>query len=68
VAYYFCESAAKFDLILVSTLEPELLKRANIKVVRSLDEALELVYAKHGKDLSIHIMPHGANTLPKLGK
>jgi nickel-dependent lactate racemase len=68
VAYYFCESAAKFDLILVSTLEPELLKKANIKVVRSLDEALELVYAKHGKDLSIHIMPHGANTLPKLGK
>lgn len=68
VAYYFCESAAKFDLILVSTLDPELLKKANIKVVRSLDEALELVYAKHGKDLSIHIMPHGANTLPKLAK
>ncbi|KYZ78127.1 hypothetical protein AXX12_00860 [Anaerosporomusa subterranea] len=68
VAYFFCESAAKFDLILVSTLDTDLLKKANIKVVKTLDEALALVYAKRGKGLKTHIMPQGANTLPKLGK
>lgn len=66
VGYYFCDSAVRFDLILVSELDPDLLKTANIKVVKTLDEALELVYAKRGKDLKTYIMPHGANTLPKL--
>jgi len=66
VGYYFCETAAKFDLILVSSLDPDLLKTANITVVRTLDEALNLVWAKRGKDLSTYVMPHGANTLPKL--
>ena len=66
VGYYFCESAAKFELILVSSLEPTLLKRANIKIVKTLEEALDGVYATRGKELKTHIMPHGANTLPKL--
>ncbi len=66
VGYYFCESADKFDLILVSSLDPELLKKANITIVKTLEEALALVYAKRGKDLKTHIMPHGANTLPRL--
>lgn len=67
VGYYFCESAEKFDLILVSSLQPNLLKKAKITVVRTLDEALDLVYTKRGKHLKTHVMPHGANTLPKLG-
>ncbi|GMA98013.1 nickel-dependent lactate racemase [Pelosinus sp. IPA-1] len=66
VGYYFCESAEKFDLLLVSSLDPDLLKKANIKIVKTLDEALELVYTKRGTDLKTHIMPHGANTLPRL--
>ncbi|AIF53159.1 nickel-dependent lactate racemase [Pelosinus sp. UFO1] len=66
VGYYFCESADKFDLLLVSSLDPDLLKKANIKIVKTLDEALKLVYAKRGTDLKTHIMPHGANTLPRL--
>jgi len=66
VGYYFCESAEKFDLILVSSLEPDLLQKANIKIVKTLDEALALVYAKRGINLKTHIMPHGANTLPRL--
>ena len=68
VGYYFCESADKFDLILVSSLEPDLLKKANIKIVKTLDEALALVYAKRGRDLKVHVMPHGANTLPRLAR
>ncbi|MDF2634010.1 MAG: hypothetical protein K0R78_884 [Pelosinus sp.] len=66
VAYYFCDSAEKFDLILVSSLDSNLLKKANIRIVKTLDEALALVYSKRGKDLKTHIMPHGANTLPRL--
>lgn len=66
VGYYFCESAEKFELILVSALDPALLEKANIKIVRTLDEALALVYAKRGKNLKTHVMPQGANTLPRL--
>ena len=66
VGYYFCESAEKCELILVSSLPADLLKNANITIVKTLDEALELVYAKRGKDLSVHVMPHAANTLPLL--
>lgn len=68
VAYYFCDSADKFDLILVSSLDPNLLQKANIKIVKTLEEAIALVYAKRGKDLKTHIMPHGANTLPRLAE
>ena len=66
VGYYFCESAAKFELILVSSLDQNLLTKANIKVVRTLEEALQMVYAKRGTNLKLHVMPQGANTLPKL--
>jgi nickel-dependent lactate racemase len=66
VGYYFCESAEKFELILVSALDSALLAKANIKIVRTLDEALALVYAQRGKNLKTHVMPQGANTLPRL--
>ncbi|MDU2063499.1 MAG: nickel-dependent lactate racemase [Sporomusaceae bacterium] len=66
VGYYFCESAVKFDLILVSSLEPQLLAKANITIVKTLDEALKLVYDKRGENLKTHIMPHGANTFPRI--
>ncbi|MDU4962203.1 MAG: nickel-dependent lactate racemase [Sporomusaceae bacterium] len=68
VGYYFCESAVKFDLILVSSLPSDLLQRAGISVVNTLDAALEQVYAKKGRALTLHIMPQGANTLPKLSQ
>ena len=68
VGYYFCESAEKYDLILVSSLDSDLLKKANITIVKSLDEALALAYKKHGKDLKVHVMPHAANTFPRLEK
>lgn len=68
VGYYFCESAAKFELILVSSLEQDLLKKANIRIVKTLDEALAIVYARRGSNLTTHVMPHAANTLPKLVK
>lgn len=66
VGYYTCETAEKFDLIFVSSIDPDMLKKANIKVVKTLDEALNLVYKKRGDNLKTILMPHGANTLPKL--
>ena len=61
-----CETAQMFNLILVSNLDPKFLKNTNIKIVRTIDEALNLVYTEKGRNLKTYIMPHGANTLPKL--
>ncbi|VBB07057.1 Hypothetical protein LUCI_2301 [Lucifera butyrica] len=66
VGYYMCETAAKYTLIYVTTLDPALLKKANMVAVRTLEEALTIAYGKIKGDARIHVMPHGANTLPKL--
>lgn len=68
VGYYMCETAQKFDFILVSKLDPKLVEKANIKVVDSIKSALDLVKATKGDNLTVHLMPHAANTLPKLCK
>lgn len=64
--YYFCEGADKFNVILVSSLDPKLVKRTNIKLVKTIEEALELVYKTNSRDATITLMPEAANTLPKL--
>lgn len=66
VGFYFCESGDKFNVILVSSLNPDLLKRTNITVVKTIEEALDLAYKTNGKTASITLMPEAANTLPKL--
>ena len=41
---------------------------AKIHVVKTLDEALALSRSLNGgQDLRVTLLPHGANTLPKLG-
>lgn len=64
IGYIFCELASKFDVIMVSDLNPELLKKANIKVVKTLEEALEITYSKKGEDLKTYVMTAAANTFP----
>lgn len=66
VSYLYCETAEKFNLILVSNLDPKFLNNTGIKLVKTMDEALDLVYKEKGRSLKTYIMPHGANTLPKL--
>ncbi len=61
-----CETAQIFNLILVSNLDAKFLENTRIKIVRTIDEALNLVYKEKGRNLTTYIMPHGANTLPKL--
>lgn len=66
VAYIFCDVASKSDVIFVSDLDPNLVKKANITVVKTVEEALKLTYKKKGSNLKTYIMPHAANTFPKI--
>ena len=69
LAFYTCEMADKYDIILVSSIDEKYVKKTNLKLVRSIDEALELAYKIAGrKDLRTYIMPYGSNTLPILQK
>lgn len=65
VAYLACEIAQNFNLILVSNLDPRFIKNTGIKLVKTIEEAINLAYAEKGDNLKTYIMPHGANTLPK---
>lgn len=67
-AYIGCDAADKHDFVMVTELDPEMMKKANIVAVKTMEEALEYVYAKRGKNLKTYIMPHGGSTLPKLVK
>lgn len=64
IGYIFCELASKFDVIMVSNLNPELLRKANIKVVKTVEEALEMAYSKKGENLKTYVMTAAANTFP----
>ncbi|MDP4144865.1 MAG: nickel-dependent lactate racemase [Bacillota bacterium] len=66
VGYYFCETAEKFKLILVSELDPEILRNAKVTVVKDLNQALDMVYGENTAKLKTHLMPQAANTLPKI--
>ncbi|MBC2581479.1 nickel-dependent lactate racemase [Clostridium sp. DJ247] len=66
IGYYTTEVAEKYNFILVSSLPAEALSMANIHVVKTVTEALELAYKIKGHNLKTYIMPHGANTFPKL--
>lgn len=65
VGYLACEIARKFNLILVSNLDPKFVENTGIKLVRTIDEAINLAYKEKGGNLKTYIMPHGANTFPK---
>lgn len=68
IGYIFCETAQKYDVIFVSELDPKLVEKANITVVKTIEEALEMTYAKKGKNLKTYVMTHAANTFPKVVK
>jgi nickel-dependent lactate racemase len=66
IAYIFCEIASKYDVIFVSDLNPDFLKKANITVVKTLEQALQLTWSKKGKDLKTYVMTAAASTFPKM--
>lgn len=66
VGYFFCETGEKYKLILVSEIDPTLLKNTKIILAKTLEEALKIAHKNKGNNLTINLMPHGASTLPKL--
>jgi nickel-dependent lactate racemase len=67
VGYCAGQTAEQYDLHLVTKMEPALLEGTGIQVSNTVEEALGKVYARRGKALKTWLMPHGANTLPKIG-
>ena len=54
-------------MIAVTDIPQEAFGTAKIHAVKTLDEALALARQLNGgKDLRATLLPHGANTLPKL--
>ena len=54
-------------MIAVTGIPQEEFGTAKVHVVSTLDEALELARKLNGgRDLRTTLLPHGANTLPKL--
>lgn len=66
VGYFFCDTAEKFKLILVSEIDAALLKNTKIILTETLEEALKIAYSGENKRLTINLMSHGASTLPRL--
>lgn len=66
VCWYICAAADKYNLIVVSAIEKPLLAKTNIRVVKTLPEALDLAYGGKGKDLKTWLMPLGSSVLPIL--
>jgi nickel-dependent lactate racemase len=68
VSYFMCAAADKYDIIVVSGMDPGLLKKTRIRVVKTVEEALDLVYQEKGKKLRTYLMPLGSSVLPILQK
>lgn len=67
IGYLFAENAEKYNLIAVTGMDQKEFGASKIHAVKTLDEALALSRQLNGgKDLRATLMPHGANTLPKL--
>ena len=55
------------DLILVSSLRPDLAELCFFRHAKSLEEALAMAWERQGKDARAIVMPHGNLTLAKRG-
>ena len=66
-AYYLLKAKEKADIILVSNMNPKEVRNVfRLEPAKSLDEALEMAFAKKGKSAKILVMPEAAKVLPEL--
>ncbi|TCO74586.1 lactate racemase domain-containing protein [Marinisporobacter balticus] len=65
IGYDMAQTAKRFQIIFVSDLDPDLMKKIHIQVVKTVEEALTRVYKEKGENLKAYFIPYGANTLPK---
>ena len=66
IGYMIAEMATQFKIILVSEIDSKVMKKININVLTSIEEALDMVYKEKGDDVKIYIMPYAAQTLPQI--
>ena len=67
IGYLFAQTGESRNLIAVTDIPQEQFGTARIHTVKTLDEALALSRSLNGgQDLRVTLLPHGANTLPKL--
>jgi nickel-dependent lactate racemase len=66
VSYYMCTAAEKWNIIIVGGGDPALLARTAFKTAKTVPEALEMAFAKGGRNQKIYLMPQGSSALPKL--
>ncbi|QUL99673.1 MAG: nickel-dependent lactate racemase [Candidatus Fermentithermobacillus carboniphilus] len=52
------------DVFLVSSMDPELVRRCKLRPFRTLEEALEAAFNKHGPDARVLVMPYAGSTVP----
>ncbi len=62
-AYAICRTLEQAEIILVSSMVPELVQRLFMIPAASLDDALRLAWHRHGADATLIVMPDA----PKLG-
>ncbi len=67
IGFKAAEAAEHYHFILVTTMDEKYFANSHVHVTRSIKEAIALAYQLEGRtDLKAYIMPHGANTLPKI--
>lgn len=54
----------KCNIYLVTDMEDDLVRKANMTPFHNLQEAVDAAFAKMGKDASCYIIPDGGSTLP----
>jgi nickel-dependent lactate racemase len=52
------------EVVLVSAMDEEDVRRAFMIPAKSVEEALDYAFLKHGEDASITVIPYGGSTLP----
>ncbi|MDC7124868.1 MAG: nickel-dependent lactate racemase [Spirochaetales bacterium] len=67
IAYYGCELASKFTLLLVTDMEEPSLEKAGIHCCKTLEEAIEMVQ-KETSSTDAYIIPDASHTFPALKK
>lgn len=64
VCWDICATADKFDLIIVSSIDKNLLSMTKVRIFKTLPEALATVYSERGKSLRTYLIPQGSSVLP----
>jgi len=64
VGYLITKETESINTILVSGIEEQLLSSTDIRVVKSLQQALDILEREAGEVPEFYIMPDAANTLP----